>query len=99
MRSAVAQSKGGDLVEKIEATWDPEDPIFTPRERAALEMASAFTDDYQGVTDSDLARWKAHFSDEEMIELGTFMALADGFGKLVEVLGLGDAGNACDVEI
>lgn len=99
MRSAVAQSMGDELARKIEATWDVEDPIFTPRERAALEMASRFTDDYQGVTDEDLARWKQHFSDEEMVELGTFMALADGFGKLVEVLGLGSAGSACEVEI
>jgi alkylhydroperoxidase family enzyme len=90
---------GEGLARKIEATWDPEDPIFTPRERAALEMASRFTDDYQGVTDADLERWKEHFSDEELVELGTFMALADGFGKLVEVLGLGDAGNACEVEV
>ena len=99
MRSAVAQSMGEDLARKIEATWDPDDPVFTPRERAALEMASKFTDDYRSVSDADLERWKAHFSDEELVELGTFMALADGFGKLVEVLGLGDAGNACAVEV
>lgn len=99
MRSAVAQSMGGDLLRKIEATWDPEDPVFTPRERAALEMASKFTDDYQSVTDEDVERWREHFSDEELVELGTFMALADGFGKLVEVLGLGDEDNACAVEI
>lgn len=99
MRSAVAQSMGDDLARKIEATWDPDDPIFAPRERAALEMASKFTDDYQSVTDEDVKRWKTHFTDEEMVELGTFMALADGFGKLVEVLGLGDEGNACAVEI
>jgi alkylhydroperoxidase family enzyme len=99
VRSAVAQSMGEGLAHKIEATWDVEDPIFTPRERAALEMASKFTDDYQSVSDADVERWKQHFSDEEMVELGTFMALADGFGKLVEVLGLGDAGNACAVEI
>ncbi|MFL5838441.1 MAG: carboxymuconolactone decarboxylase family protein [Solirubrobacteraceae bacterium] len=97
MRSAVAQSKG--IEDKVEATWDIDDPIFTPRERAALEMASKFTDDYQSVTDEDLARWKHHFDDEELIELGTFMSLADGFGKLVEVLGLGDEGNACKVEV
>lgn len=99
MRSAVAQSMGEDLARKIEATWDPEDPVFTPRERAALEMASKFTDDYQSVTDEDVERWREHFSDEELVELGTFMALADGFGKLVEVLGLGDEDNACAVEI
>jgi alkylhydroperoxidase family enzyme len=98
VRSAVARSTPG-LDEKIEATWDPHDPIFTARERAALEMASQFTDDYRSVNDEDLERWKGHFTDEELIELGTFMALADGFGKLVEVLGLGDTGNAYRVEI
>ena len=97
MRSAVAQSKG--IEEKVEATWDIEDPIFTARERAALEMASKFTDEYQSIGDEGLERWKRHFDDGELIELGTFMALADGFGKLVEVLGLGDEGNACKVEI
>lgn len=83
----------------MEATWDIDDPVFTPRERAALEMASKFTDDYRTVSDEDLERWKRHFADEELVELGTFMALADGFGKLVEVVGLGDEGNACKVEI
>jgi alkylhydroperoxidase family enzyme len=76
-----------------------DDPIFTDRERAALEMASKFTDDYRSVTDEDVERWRRHFTDEELVELGTFMALADGFGKLVEILGLGEDGNACRVEI
>ena len=98
MRSAVAQGTPG-LDEKVEATWDPNDPIFSERERAALEMASKFTDDYRSVTDEDVERWRRSFTDEELVELGTFMALADGFGKLVEVLGLGDNGNACRVEI
>ena len=62
-------------------------------------MASKFTDDYRSVTDEDVERWRRSFTDEELVELGTFMALADGFGKLVEVLGLGGDGNACRVEI
>ena len=98
MRSAVAQGKG-DLDAKVEATWDIDDPIFTARERAALVLATKFTDDYRSVTDEDLEHARGQFTDEELVELGTFMALADGFGKLVEVLGLGDAGNACAVEI
>ena len=48
-------------------------------------MASKFTDDYRSVTDEDLERWRRHFTDEELVELGTFMALADGFGKLNRV--------------
>lgn len=84
---------------KVEATWDIGDTIFTPRERAALEMASMFTDDYRAIGDEHLKRWKEHFSDEELIELGTFMAFADGFGKLVEMLGLGEGDQACAYEI
>ena len=86
-------------VAKIEATWDPSDPHFSPRERAALEMASIFTENYQDFTDEDLVRWRKHFSDEEIIELATFMALADGFGKVVEMLGLGAGEQAGRCEI
>lgn len=75
------------------------DPIFTPRERAAMEMASIFTESYKDFTDAHLARWKQHFSDEEIVELAVFMALADGFGKVVEMLGLGSADQVCDFEI
>lgn len=84
---------------KIEATWDINDPIFTPRERAALEMATIFTESYHDFSDENIARWREHFTDEEIVELGTFMAVADGFGKMVEMLGLGDADQVCDVEI
>lgn len=88
-----------DIDDKIEATWDPSDPIFDDRERAALEMATLFTEDYRSITDEHVERWREHFSDEQLVELGTFLALADGFGKLVEMLGLGDSDQACAVEI
>ena len=41
---------------KVEATWDINDPIFTPRERAALEMASMYTENYHGFSDEDFAQ-------------------------------------------
>ncbi len=84
---------------KIEATWDPNDPVFTPRERAALEMATLFSEDYHAIGDQHLERWKQHFTEEELIELGAFMAFADGFGKLVEMLGLGQRDQTGTVEI
>lgn len=84
---------------KIEATWDPDDPIFTAREKAALEMATLFTEDYHAISDRHFERWKRLFRDEEIIELGAFMAFSDGFGKLVEMLGLGQADQTCNVEI
>lgn len=93
----MAQDLGID--DKIEATWDINDPIFDDRERAALEMASLFTEDYRSITDDHYERWRVHFTDEQLVELGTFLALADGFGKLVEMLGLGDSDQACAIEI
>jgi alkylhydroperoxidase family enzyme len=94
----VAEEQGIDQ-RKLEATWDIEDPIFTQRERAALEMASLFTEDYRAISDEHVQRWRTHFSDEELLELGAFMAFADGFGKLVEMLGLGQQDQACAYEV
>ena len=94
----MAQQTGIDNA-KIEATWDINDPLFTPRERAALEMASLFTEDYHDFSDERLRQWKEYFTDEELIELATFMALADGFGKVVEMFGLGDVAQVSGVEI
>jgi alkylhydroperoxidase family enzyme len=84
----VARDTGID--DKLEATFDVESRVYSPREQAALELATLFTEDYHAITDAHVARWQEHFTAVELIELGTFMALADGFGKLVELLGLGD---------
>jgi len=62
-------------------------------------MASIFTERYKDFTDDDLTRWKQHFTDEELVELTVFMALADGFGKVVEMLGLGTPDQMCKFEI
>ncbi len=88
-----------DAKAKVEATWNIDDPIFTPRERAALEMATIFSEDYHAFTDEQFAYWKTLFTDEELIELATFMAVADGFGKAVEMFGLGLGEQACEVDL
>lgn len=94
----MAEQQGLDR-QKLEATWHIDDPIFTPRERAALEMASLFTEDHRAISDDHVARWRAHFTEEELLELGAFMAFADGFGKLVEMLGLGQQDQTCAYEV
>ncbi len=94
----MAEEQGIDPA-KVEATWDIDDPIFTPREKAALEMASLFSEDYHAISDGHFARWREFFSEEELIELGAFLALCDGFGKLVEMLGLGDQDQSCRYEV
>jgi hypothetical protein len=84
----VAREQGIDQA-KIEATWDIDNPIFTSKEKAALEMASLFSEDYHAISDEHFVKWRQFFSEEELIELGAFLAICDGFGKLVEMLGLG----------
>ena len=74
---------------KIEATWGIEDPILTPKEQAALELASLFSEDYHAIPDEHFVRWREFFSEETLIELGTFLATCVSFDKLVEMLGLG----------
>ncbi len=59
----MAEEQGIDQ-RKIEATWDLDDPIFTPKERAALEMASLFSEDYHAISDEHFARWREFFSEE-----------------------------------
>ena len=93
------QSEQLERDRKVKAAWDPSDPALTPRERAAVEMARIFTERYRDFTDEDFRRWKEHFNEEELIELAVFMALADGFGKVVHMLGLGKAEQVCKVEV
>ena len=94
----MAEEQGIDQ-RKIEATWDIEDPIFSPQERAALEMGSLFSEDYHAISDEHFARWREFFSEEELIELGAFLAFCDCFGKLVEMLGLGAQQQGCEHEV
>ena len=98
MRSAAVQPTE-EFKAKLRAIWNIDDSIFTPRERAALEMATIFTENYHDFTDEHIERWKQFFTEEELVELATFMALADGFGKVVEMLGLGEEEQACRFEI
>jgi hypothetical protein len=64
-----------------------------------MEMATVFTENYKDFDDQNMARRKQLFTDEEIIELAVFMALADGFGKVVEMLGLGQSDQVCNYEI
>jgi alkylhydroperoxidase family enzyme len=97
-RSAVAEEMSLEEA-KIEATWDITDPIFTPRERTALEMCTVFTEGYRAVTDDHMARWRQEFTDEEIVELGLLMAFAEGSGRLVLMLGLDAADQKSPYEI
>ena len=75
---------------QINALIDGDDSAFTPAERAVIDYASrvALTN-MEGEMSRDLfASLRAHFSEEEILELGTVMAIISGMAKLSFVLNL-----------
>jgi alkylhydroperoxidase family enzyme len=52
-----------------------EKPLFSLRERLALELAERMTYTGKRVTDKFFKRLKKHFSDEELVELAAVIAL------------------------
>lgn len=72
-------------------------PLFDPRERAALRYAARFKrDDLEG--DEAYDDLKAHFSEEEILELGQLCAQTDGVGKLVKSFGIVSWSEACEID-
>jgi AhpD family alkylhydroperoxidase len=60
-----------------------EAPFFSERERAALEWAEIVTAiPHKDPSDDDFARLKAHFSDEEIAELGFTIAVINAWNLL-----------------
>lgn len=62
--------------------------LFTPRERAALAFAEEATR-HRHVSDETWAAVRAHFSDEEIVELTWLNAAENYFNLQAHVLGLG----------
>jgi AhpD family alkylhydroperoxidase len=60
-----------------------EAPFFTERERAALRWAEIVTDTPRSdASDEEFARLQAHFSDEEIAELGFTIAVINAWNLL-----------------
>ena len=55
---------------------------FTDRQKAALAYTSMLVWNPEGVDDALWARLRRHFSEEEIVELGTYCAFCVGFGRL-----------------
>ena len=67
----------GASEEKIEAALGNyrKSLLFSPRERAALQLAERMTYTGKRVTDRFFSRLKRHFTDEELVELAAIIAL------------------------
>ncbi len=69
-------------------------PLFSPRERLALELAERMTYTGKRVTDRFFNRLKQHFGDEELVELTAVIALENFRSKFNPVFGI-EANGFC----
>ena len=67
-------------------------PLFSPRERLALELAERMTYTSKRVTDRFFKRLKRHFTDEELVELAAIIALENFRSKFNPVFGIESQG-------
>ena len=63
-------------------------PLFSERERAALEYAEAMTITGRKVSDDLFARVRAHFSEAQSVELTAAVALENFRSKFNTALGI-----------
>jgi alkylhydroperoxidase family enzyme len=63
-------------------------PLFTERERVALEYAERFVGDHESIDDALVARLRAAFDDGEVLELSACIARHMGFSRITRVLRL-----------
>ena len=62
------------------------DPLFSERERLALEYAEQMALDHVSLGDDFFRRLRTEFSDPEIVELGMAIGQYIGFGRLLHVL-------------
>jgi alkylhydroperoxidase family enzyme len=86
----------GASAEKVEALLGDyrKSPLFSPRERLALELAERMTYTGKRVSDEFFNRLKKHFSDEELVELAAVIALENFRSKFNPVFGI-EANGFC----
>jgi alkylhydroperoxidase family enzyme len=88
--------QNGASAEKVEAALGDykKNPLFSLRERLALELAERMTYTGKRVTDKFFSRLKKHFTDEELVELAAVIALENFRSKFNPVFGV-EANNFC----
>ena len=88
--------KMGRQARKVEALLGDykKSPLFSSRERLALELAERMTYTGKRVTDRFFKRLKKHFTDEELVELAAVIALENFRSKFNPVFGV-EANNFC----
>ncbi len=88
--------QNGAAAEKVEAVLGDyrKSPLFSSRERLALELAERMTYTNKRVSDSFFKTLKRHFTDEELVELAAVIALENFRSKFNPVFGI-EANGFC----
>src|SRR6266567_1797113 len=86
--------QNGAAGEKVEAALGDykKNPLFSLRERLALELAERMTYTGKRVTDRFFNRLKRHFTDEELVELAAIIALENFRSKFNPVFAVESQG-------
>ena len=79
-RDAVADGVDEALVCSLERP--AEAPDLTAAERAAIDYADRLATDHLSIDETVLDGLRAHFSEAQLVELGTWVAFCVGFGRL-----------------
>ncbi len=74
--------------DKIQSMHDYEQSDLTEREKMALRLADKLSFDHRGIDAPFMARLKAQFSEEEIIDLGMASAFLFGWGRFIEAFGI-----------
>lgn len=69
---------------------------FTPREKAAIHYAEILAGDHAQASDALFDELRAHFSEQEIIDLGFRIVTFVGYGRLIHALGL-EIGKSCPI--
>lgn len=75
-----------------------ESPLFTPAEKAAMQLADAMAGEHKRAPfDEIFAELRAHYTEEQIVELGWRTSVFIGYGRLVYALGVDAIGQSCRI--
>jgi alkylhydroperoxidase family enzyme len=70
-----------------------DDPRYSPQERLAIEYAERFAADHRSIDDAFFVRLREVFADDEILDLTICLSTFLGLGRLLNVLGIEQAGD------
>ena len=66
-------------------------PEYSEREKLAIEYAERFALDHTSMDDDFFVRLRAHFGDDEIVDLGLCVAIFLGLGRFLRTLGIDES--------